>query len=906
MHDESAPPSPVATYRLQLNSALTFDDAQRRLPYLRRLGISHLYLSPIWQATAGSTHGYDVLDHQRISEDLGGLSGFVELAEAAHDLGLRVVADIVPNHVAVGSVEHRWWRDVLRFGERSSYAPYFDIDWWGRGGVEPGLLVLPVLNGPVSDALTTGSLRLDYSADEFVVCCSGKTFPVRPGSYTDVLGPVPEAASSVDLPAFARVHRVIEGLAQAHPNKAIPLLAEFVAVVRESSAVAGWVASRCDSLNGTPGEPDSARGLERILAAQHYRLCDRRSAAAQINYRRFFDLNELAAIRMEHQPAFDDTHRLVFELVDRGLIDGLRVDHVDGLRDPKAYLEAVARRLPGTPIWVEKILAADETLPGWPVRGTTGYDFAAAVEGLFYDEPGRRQLLAANPEVTGVADDFATVAFEARRSVAEVAFEADVDALARDFHHLASAEHRDIAFDQVRAALIALLACYPQYRTYSDSKGSTPHDRAVVHRATVAVQSRDATVNAEAMAFIEAVFVGTGSPDGEPLKARRRILAQRFQQLSPAIMAKGIEDTAFFRYTPLLGQNEVGMSPERAPLATDFLHRWFQARTAQPATMNATSTHDSKRSEDARMRLAVLSELPDEWLAQLRSWTRLNTQAKERAGGGMLPDRLTESYLYQSLVAIWDGAGGSAFIERISDHMRKASREAKTWTSWAEPNDECERRLVEFVHAILEPTTGTAFRAELDAFVRRIEPAARSNSLALLTLKCVAPGLPDFYQGAEDWLFTVTDPDNRRAVDFENLEARLNALESSATVRKTDEKLIATQGLLALRRRRPGLFGQGTYEPVQVRGPLEQHVFAFRRKHDGDQVFVAVRRRVTSLLGGHGEALSGFGATTAVGIKGGPWFDWPRQTPVVPNKSLLVGLAQAPMVVFTNFPRESL
>jgi (1->4)-alpha-D-glucan 1-alpha-D-glucosylmutase len=321
--------------------------------------------------------------------------------------------------------------------------------------------------------------------------------------------------------------------------------------------------------------------------------------------------------------------------------------------------------------------------------------------------------------------------------------------------------------------------------------------------------------------------------------------------------------------------------------------------------MNATSTHDSKRSEDARMRLAVLSELPDEWLRHLRLWTGLNAWAKQELGDGIVPDRLTESYLYQSLVAVWDGAGGPEFIERIADHVRKASREAKTWTSWAEPNGESEARLAGFVHTILDRSRGAAFRAALDAFVQRIEPAARSNSLAILTLKCLAPGLPDFYQGAEDWLFTLTDPDNRRPVDFDSLEARVGALESGDTVRQTDEKLVATRRLLALRNHRPDLFANGTYEPVQLRGPFAQHAFAFIRQLEGDQVLVAVRRRVASLLGERSEGFSGFNATATVGVKGGPWFDWLKRAAVVPKQSLLAGLARAPMVVFTTFPPET-
>ena len=831
----------IATYRLQMNADFTFADAARLVDYFRELGVSHLYLSPIWQALPGSGHGYDVIDHARINDELGGYEGFAAFSNLAHRAGLRIIADIVPNHAAIAG--HHWWRDVLRLGRESPYAEYFDIDWGGRGGLPPGRLLLPVLNEPLEHAIQGGDLKIRLEDGEPAIDYRGQSLPLSPESRTAAIAVLEEQRIQL---------RPLESLLQ-------------------------------------------------LLAAQHYQMAEWRLAPRLINYRRFFDVNGLAGLRMEHRPAFEDTHRLVAQLAAEGHIDGLRVDHVDGLYDPAAYLRDLSELCPGVPVWVEKILAEDESLPPWPVVGTTGYEFPAAVETLFYDPTGHERLFEGYRSFTGRRDGFAGVAFDSRQQVARDAFEGDIGALAADFHVLAEGlgRARGISIDDLQEALLALLACFPRYRTYSDASGPSEEDRSVVQQAAAAAKARAVHVGGPALDFIVDVLSDSTAGADQAERPRRRALVSRFQQLSSPIMAKGIEDTAFYRYTPLLCENEVGGTPGSAAHPPERVHAWLASRVNQPLTLNATSTHDTKRSEDARMRLAVLTEIPAEWNAAVASWAHLNFEAKGILGGEVFPTAHTEHYLYQSLVASWDGSDTSDYVERIVTHMRKASREGKLWTSWLEPNEAREAALESFVRTILDGAAGSGFRAHLGTFFERIQAGAESNSLALLALKCLAPGLPDFYQGAEDWLHTLTDPDNRRPVDYEALSERLRNDEP-----RSAKNHLARQ-LLQLRAGHPELFSDGSYEAVQLCGPIAEHAFAFLRQRDQERVAVMIRRRVAGLLDSGAQPFRDLARESSIRITGADWFDWLLTGRITDVADVLTLLADRPVVVLTNFERPA-
>ena len=822
-----------------MNAGFTFEDASRHLGYFSELGVSHLYLSPIWQALPGSPHGYDVIDHASISEELGGRKGFVAFSDAAHRMGLRIIADIVPNHVATAG--HAWWRDVLRFGQASRYAEYFDIDWDGRGGLLPGKVLLPVLNAPLDRAIESRELNIEVDSGEPVVAYQGQRFPLSLASHPAALA-----------------------LLEASGTGPAPL--------------------------------ESLEPVRQLLAEQHYQLVEWRAAPNLINYRRFFDVNGLAGLRMEHRPAFEDTHRLVAEMTAAGHIDGLRIDHVDGLYDPAAYLRDLRRLCPGVPLWVEKILAEDEALPPWPVMGTTGYDFPAAVESLFYDAAGDEQLVNKYQQFTGDEQDFETVAYESRREIATTAFKADIVALVEAFEDLAHKQERTegISLDEIYGALLALLASFPRYRTYADAAGPSGEDRAAVGEAANSVRARKNNVSEPALSLIVDVLSGWESGRSESEQSRRRGLICRFQQLSSPLMAKGIEDTAFYRYTPFLARNEVGGNPGSAPRGAALVHGWFESRLNQPFTMNATSTHDTKRSEDARMRLAVLTEVPRDWNAAIADWSFLNRDAKQIVSGEPFPVPHTEHYLYQTLVASWERSAREDYVERIVTHMRKASREAKLWTSWLEPNERKEAALEAFIRTIL---SGGEFPAQLGALVERIQPAAESNSLALLALKCLAPGVPDFYQGAEDWLYTLTDPDNRRPVDFVALSERLR------TRRFRSKKMHLSRRLLGLRAAHSELFAHGSYAPLSLCGPIEEHAFGFLREREDERVAVLVRRRFAGLLNVGEEPFQALAGESRIELPPLAWFDWLDPKRPVAVSDLPKMLDDQPVVVLTSFER---
>ncbi|MGE0573038.1 MAG: malto-oligosyltrehalose synthase [Dehalococcoidia bacterium] len=890
--------TPVATYRLQLHRKFDFADAARILPYLQELGISHVYLSPVWAAASGSGHGYDVIDHSRVNPELGGMAGLYDFAQIAKQLGMGLIFDIVPNHVGISN--HPWWRDVLRHGPQSPFAAYFDIAWSGQlQQVEPEL-VYPVLGQPFGLALEAGDLTVEYDGTEIVVRYYDRTFPVAPSGYREILGLPPSGSGGGRERDLVEI---LDHLSDADPAAATVLTGQLAELLLETPRLRAWVDEQLAGLRGEPGRPDTFDALERVLRRQHYRLAYWRVSTEEINYRRFFDINDLAAIRVEHEPVFAATHSLVRELVSAGIADGLRIDHVDGLYDPGGYLRQL-RNLATTGtesagIWVEKILARNEDIPAdWPVEGTTGYDFLAIAGGLFVDQSAHQAFTAIYEDIAGSTLRFEDIAFAAKRRIAGRSFAGEVNVLALEFYREAQRDRlaRDNTLGAFRDAVASLLAVLPIYRTYLEHDRPMEGDSAVIEPAAAEAMRRDPNVTPEAMAFVVKVLLVETSDESDAASRwvhRRR----RFQQLSGPVMAKGVEDTAFYRYHRLICCNEVGDDPGHFGISVDEAHSWFGERaTRWPLAMSATTTHDTKRSEDARMRLAALTAMPREWHAAVRAWRRTNQRHIATAHGTPAPDANVEYYLYQSLVASWEGMPGRDYVERIVTHMRKAAREGKLRTSWTAVDIEYEAALEASIRTILDRRTSAAFLRRLDDFVRRLEPVARLHSLALVALKTTAPGVPDFYQGSELALHTLTDPDNRGPVNYGVCQETLRSIQAERPGPvEVQAKTWMTWRLLELRHRWPALFAGGSYKAVEIDGEGATSLFAYERSADGAKCITVVVLRPATVTGSDGSILPGVLEETWIDLGDGLWADWLGGAEIHTGRVRAVDL-------LTNFP----
>ena len=814
------PASPLtATYRLQLNADFTLRHAHALVDYFDRLGVSHLYLSPVLAARRGSRHGYDVIDPARINPELGTEDDLRALADELHRRGMGLVLDIVPNHMGIGS-ENSYWDDVLCHGDRSRFAHWFDIDWSSPYGRK---VVLPILGDELERVVARGELSVQLREGETPrLVYFDESFPLDPSS----------------LPADLQ-------LAQVDPEETSELTSLY---------------------SGTTAE--SRERLCALLDEQHYALVFWHRTWTEINYRRFFDVTDLAALRVEEPDVFDATHALILRLVHERVIDGLRVDHVDGLLDPAAYLARLrAATSAETPIFVEKILAAGERLPGdWPVQGTTGYEFLNEVENVFLDPAGTarierfyRRLRRLGPTT------FDDVARAGKIGVLDGPLRADVDRLVRLFRPIAGPKQRWTA-DEVASALIEFIAAMPVYRTYIDARGVvSPADRAAIHSA-----ANRSIAHGASREIIELTASTLLDENSSANSDDRLAFAQRLQQLSGPAAAKGVEDTALYVYVPVTSRDEVGGEPDQPLLgAVDRFHRANEDRAERwPKSLIATNTHDTKRSADVRARLAALTEDPGDWERVVRRWRKLNAKHRQVVKGRLAPDTNTEYLMYQAIVALWpppragrraddvpDRAWLEAARDRLTEYAIKAAREAKTRTSWVEPNVQYERALTEFVAAVLEPADDAPFLPDLARLVSRVASAGVWNALARVAVHLTAPGIPDLYQGDELWNYTLVDPDNRRPVDF---DARINALDGlddvenhlgSGTLPDPFDhrlKLSVTQRLLRLRRIHPEVFGGGSYLRVRVSGARANHVVAFARTRGERCIVTVVPRLVRS------------------------------------------------------------
>ena len=804
---------PRATMRLQLHREFTFADVARLIPYIATLGISHVYVSPILTARPGSMHGYDVTDPTQVNPELGGEAGLRALVTALRRADLGLIVDIVPNHMAAGGMENPWWGDVLRHGKDSRYASFFDIDWQNHDSALSGKMLAPFLGEPYGDVLRSGELALAYDEGPPAVRYFDQRFPVRPEDHVEIAAAPRDAYDPATEAGRARLHRLLE--------------------------------------------------------RQHYRLAWWRSAGDEINWRRFFDINSLVGLRIEDHEVFEATHAKLLQLCREGLIDGVRVDHVDGLADPPGYCRLLRARLDqlsprGVWLVVEKILGAGEQLPDdWNVDGTSGYDFMDIVSALLHDASGEAPLRDLWSEISLRSREFATEEVMARLEVLDRAFAAQLDATAGALHHRARlhAETRDITFAAIRRALVALLTHFPVYRTYG-SRRSQADDMAFAK--AVAGALRDCRAAERPVVRLIDRWLGGYEPDPAA--------CVRFQQLSAPLAAKAVEDTAYYRYGTLLSRNEVGADIARFSASPEMFHAAsIKRRKHFPNAMLATATHDHKRGEDVRARLAVLSEIPDEWGSTVRRWMTLNTPHR-RFGNGPMPSPGDETMLYQMIVGAWptelsitDASGLRSFTDRLAAWQLKALREAKLATDWTAPDLEYEDAAESFLYTIM--ADGSDFAASAAGFARRIGPPGAINGLIQTLLKLTVPGVPDFYQGTEFWDQSLVDPDNRRPVDFAQrsellqIDQPLSVLAQSWKDGRVKQALI--HRTLAVRRDNPDLFALGSYQPVEVTGRLASRVVAFIRSHAGCHCLVVTPRLPAKLLAGD----------DSIGIPSNAWQD---------------------------------
>jgi (1->4)-alpha-D-glucan 1-alpha-D-glucosylmutase len=924
---------PAATYRLQFNRGFTFRDARDLVPYLHALGVSDCYASPVLQARAGSSHGYDVCDHSRLNPELGGAPDFDAFAAALRAHGMGLILDAVPNHMGIADPGNAWWMDVLENGPGSPYAPFFDIDWHPVNPDLENKVLLPVLEDQYGHVLEAGKIRLAYERGAFFVWYHDTRLPVAPCTYPAVLEPVLATLAST----FGETHEQLRELRSVLTAlRYLPPRTELSAdrVVerhREKEIIKGRLAALCAAgpevraaldtavrtFNGTAGDPRSFDRLDALLEQQAYRLAFWRVAAEEINYRRFFDVNELAAVRIELPGVFRATHAVLFRLLAEGKATGLRIDHPDGLRDPAAYFRQlqehyvlahtglepgrwpaglareVAARLPAAagpgeaaapwPLYVvaEKILSRGEALPpDWAVDGTTGYDFLNAVNGLFVDAEGRDAFDRIYQAFTSAAAGYDQLVGSAKRMVMLVSMASEISALAHQLDRIAERNRRcrDFTLNSLTFALREVIACLPVYRTYITGPGGVAaQDRAVVEAAAEEAKRRNPRTAEAVFDFVRDALLLRAVPDF-PEADRPRLVewALKCQQLTGPIMAKSVEDSVFYTYNRLASLNEVGGSPEQYGLPVEAFHRRNQERLERwPHALLATSTHDTKRSEDVRARLNALSELPGEWQAALARWGRLNSPKKAVVEDQPAPDRNDEYLLYQTLLGAWpaEPAGAGDLVEfrgRVAAYMEKATKEAKVHTSWVNPNEEYDAAVRQFVGRLLAGAAGDPFLEDLLALQRRVAFFGYFNALAQVLLKLTSPGVADLYQGTELWDFSLVDPDNRRPVDYarrRQILARLRGRieragpdltpltrELLATVPDGRIKAYVVHQTLSFRRRHGDLFARGAYLPLEVTGAKRDNVCAFARSAGDTVVLVVVPRLVARLTGGAEQA----------------------------------------------------
>jgi (1->4)-alpha-D-glucan 1-alpha-D-glucosylmutase len=903
--------APVATYRVQLSRAFTFRDLHSLTAYLDALGVSDCYCSPILSAGEGSLHGYDIVNHNALNPELGTREEFAAVSAALRARGIGLIVDFVPNHMGINPRTNAWWRDVLENGPSSPYARFFDIDWLPVKSELRDKVLLPILGDQYGLVLERGELKLRFDNGALVLDYFERDLPINPRQSPLVFGHGIDrlSDSAPDVQADARELRsILEALNALPPMTSTDhaamekrqrdkeaLRGRLHALAARSPAVAAHIEAAIAHFNGQPGDRASFNALHGLLEVQAYRLAYWRTAFDEINYRRFFDVNDLAALRMEDAAVFAATHALMLDLVAGSLITGLRIDHPDGLSDPTAYFQSLeaaiaARRplrdAPDVYVVVEKILGRFERLrETWPVHGTTGYNMLNAINGVFVHPIGLADLRRHYRRFTRYRSTAADTVYASKRFMMRSAMASELNVLTRAISRLSEAERRcrDFTLNGLRRALVEVVACFPVYRTYITEQGASADDIAVIDAAIDEARRRNPVQEPSIFAFIRDALLAPAVDTDMAAAAGRALnvaFAHKFQQYTAPVVAKGLEDTAFYNDVLLLSANEVGGDLRHRARPLSELHIGSLHRlTRWPLEMTSGSTHDTKRGEDARARINVISELPDEWRVHVTRWASINDPARARLGEIVAPDRNDEWMFYQALVGAWPAqpagapipaAADSAFVERMQRYMRKALKEAKRHTSWLHENRDYEEAVSVFVQSVLAGELAPVFLASFLPFQRRLAWFGMLGSLAQLVVRLGSPGVPDVYQGSELWNFSLVDPDNRAPVDFDQRRAMLAKLEPLLTAPSIEAragegglqvaglmenwhdgrvKLFTLATGLRLRRAYPDLFLYGEYEPLGTDGD-EPHLIAFSRRHGAQEVIVVVPRFVATMLRG--------------------------------------------------------
>ena len=862
----------TATARLQFHKEFTMDMATALVPYYASLGISHLYASPLLKSRPGSTHGYDIVDHNQIDPELGGEDALRRMVAELrrHEMGL--VLDIVPNHMGVGGADNAWWLDVLEWGRASAHAEYFDIDWDPPDASLRGRMLAPFLGSPYGDCLNNKELTLQFDPEDGRLFVGYYThrFPINPRDYPSVLltegGPLEEPAR-----AFGELSTTNRDAMRTE-----------AATAREVLRSPDYAQAIAECLRAYDPASEAGRDrLHRLLDRQSYRLAWWRAATDEINWRRFFDVNGLAGVRAEVPAVFDDTHRTILRLYTEGLIDGVRIDHVDGLADPRGYCRKLRRQLdaahehrppdlqavrPG--LWIEKILAPHESLSSdWLTDGTTGYDYMNDVSAVLHDPAGEAPLTELWTSLTGRPGAFEIEAMAARRQILRESLSSELFATAAALHRIARRDlaTRDYTMTAIRRTLVEILVHFHVYRIYAGLGGISETDKREMDWAMAGARRTVRALDRELLELMAGWLSGDGIrsvPAGSRRAERLRAMV-KFQQLSAPTAAKSVEDTSFYRYGRLISRNEVGTDPAQFAISPAAYHNAMRGRRKSfPRALLATATHDHKRGEDTRARLAVISELSVEWEAALNRWTRLNAPLKKDISG-VAPDTCDEIMLYESIIGAWplglsadDRDSVAAFTERLAAWQEKALREAKRHTGWAVPNEEYETACRDFLHQVMDADRVSRVVHDIASFVERVAVPGALNSLSQALLRITSPGVPDLYQGTEYWDFSLVDPDNRRPVDFEARQASLLAGISPAELLSDWKDGRVKQAVIAralrFRAESGALFTEGNYVPLKVEGERADHALAFARVHEGHASITVVTR-----LPGH---LPGIGA----------------------------------------------
>jgi (1->4)-alpha-D-glucan 1-alpha-D-glucosylmutase len=886
---------PRATYRIQFNHTFTFRDAIAIVPYLADLGVSHLYASPIFTAAKGSMHGYDVVDYSAINPEIGTEADFDALVDALHDRDMGLIVDFVPNHMGIEGGQNPWWQDVLEHGPWSPYAEYFDIDWEPLKRELRGKVLLPFLGGQYGDVLEAGELKLSWSEDRFVLHYWDTPFPIAVRSWPIVLEPVaahlaetiePDHIDLLELQSISATAAALEASFASPDPESVEIRRRETVVIRhrlaslierspDARAALDAVIAR---FNGTDGDPASFDAIDRLLDRQWYRLAFWRVASEEINYRRFFAINSLAAIRQEEPEVFTTTHDLLLRLCVAGKIDGVRIDHPDGLWDPAGYfrqlqhaylqaieptrssseidaeLDRIAERGEQWPLFVvvEKILEHGETLPAdWAIAGTVGYEFAQATTGLYVDTSARVIFDRIFTRFTGDSIRFPDLVYEMKHWMMRNAFASEINVLTNLLNRISEQDRhsRDFTANSLRNALREVIAGFSIYRTYTtcDQAGVVERDRRFNDAAIAFAKKRSATLDPSIFDFVQSVLQLHAVTEGRARMNARCHFAMKLQQLTGPVMAKALEDTAFYRFNRLVSLNEVGGDPGHFGSGIEEFHRQNRNRLKSwPHNLLTSSTHDTKRSEDVRARISVLSEIPTEWRAAINRWSRANRKLRTRVDGALAPHRADEYVIYQTLLGTWPLEGitrvnRADYIERLQEYMIKVVREATRFSNWVNPNDAYEDALRRFIAGLFDARRSRVFLEDFSTFEAGMRPAGLANAISQQVLKLTAPGVPDIYQGTETWDDSLVDPDNRRPVDYE----RLRALLSTRGDRESDSpKVRVTQAILRLRSERPDLFANGDYHPLAVEGPRSDNVVAFARSVGDDVVIVLAGRLV--------------------------------------------------------------